>query len=282
MSTSTNNKLMRRGNRGVTLVEIAIVLVIIGLLLGGVLKGQELINSAKVRSMADRQNSLKVAWFAFVDRYQAIPGDYVSAVGDVPNAVADGDGDGFICDPKFVAIDARLCPTGATPGEAVNVMQHLTGAGLLRCPQCTGVNSSRGPFLLTGNNTLLNQYGGLMGIFHDALHYSYQANPSFAISPRLAVHTGRFIPSNILGELDRKIDDGNANTGDMVFSSWYPDISMPGEVAPQVTECMAKLGNPTDPRDARGGARAIPEPVPYRTPLAQPPVEQNCGASIRI
>ena len=42
---------MRRKQLGFTLVEIAIVLVIIGLLLGGILKGQELINSARVRNL---------------------------------------------------------------------------------------------------------------------------------------------------------------------------------------------------------------------------------------
>ncbi|MES0328532.1 MAG: prepilin-type N-terminal cleavage/methylation domain-containing protein, partial [Gammaproteobacteria bacterium] len=39
------------GQKGFTLIEIAIVLVIIGLLLGGVLKGQELINTARVRAL---------------------------------------------------------------------------------------------------------------------------------------------------------------------------------------------------------------------------------------
>ncbi|CAN6133542.1 Prokaryotic N-terminal methylation site [Methylophilaceae bacterium] len=43
---------MKKQQLGFTLIELAIVLVIIGLLLGGVLKGQELINSAKVKSMA--------------------------------------------------------------------------------------------------------------------------------------------------------------------------------------------------------------------------------------
>ena len=81
--------------RGVTLVEIAIVLVIIGLLLGGILKGQELINNAKVRSIADRQNSLKVAWFAFIDRFQALPGDYVYAAQYIPGAT-NGEGNGLI------------------------------------------------------------------------------------------------------------------------------------------------------------------------------------------
>ena len=41
-----------RKQQGFTLIEIAIVLVIIGLLLGGVLKGQELINAARVRNIA--------------------------------------------------------------------------------------------------------------------------------------------------------------------------------------------------------------------------------------
>ena len=75
---------------GFTLVEIAIVLVIIGLLLGGILKGQELINNAKVRSVADRQNSLKAAWFGFIDRYNFIPGDSKRAVQLVPGALHAG------------------------------------------------------------------------------------------------------------------------------------------------------------------------------------------------
>ena len=49
---------MKRNQSGFTLIEIAIVLVIIGLLLGGVLKGQELINSSKVKNLADRKSTL--------------------------------------------------------------------------------------------------------------------------------------------------------------------------------------------------------------------------------
>ncbi|MCH8163659.1 MAG: prepilin-type N-terminal cleavage/methylation domain-containing protein, partial [Proteobacteria bacterium] len=72
---------------GFTLVEIAIVLVIIGLLLGGILKGQELINSARVRNMADQNSGIQAAYFGFIDRYRQVPGDWAApaaaqAIGD--------------------------------------------------------------------------------------------------------------------------------------------------------------------------------------------------------
>ena len=60
---------------GFTLVEIAIVLVIVGLLLGGVLKGQELIDNAKVRNTISRMDELKAAVYGFQDRFNALPGD---------------------------------------------------------------------------------------------------------------------------------------------------------------------------------------------------------------
>lgn len=65
----------RTKNRGFTLIEIAIVLVIIGLLLGGVLKGQELINNARVKSFANDFRNIPVYVYAYQDRFRAIPGD---------------------------------------------------------------------------------------------------------------------------------------------------------------------------------------------------------------
>ena len=60
---------------GFTLVEIAIVLVIIGLLLGGVLKGQELISSAKVKNMVGDFRTVSSLMYAYQDRFKAFPGD---------------------------------------------------------------------------------------------------------------------------------------------------------------------------------------------------------------
>lgn len=65
----------RQQMKGFTLVEIAIVLVVIGLLLGGVLKGQELINQAKVKNVSNDLNGISSAVYMYQDRYKALPGD---------------------------------------------------------------------------------------------------------------------------------------------------------------------------------------------------------------
>jgi len=65
----------RTRQSGFTLVEIAIVLVIVGLLLAGVLKGQELIESSRTRAAAAELNSISAANNAYVDRFRRAPGD---------------------------------------------------------------------------------------------------------------------------------------------------------------------------------------------------------------
>lgn len=61
--------------QGFTLIEMAIVLVIIGLLIGGVLKGQELIENSKTKSVANDMKAVQASYNGYVDRYKAIPGD---------------------------------------------------------------------------------------------------------------------------------------------------------------------------------------------------------------
>src|SRR5512143_3443451 len=66
---------MKQKQSGFTLIEIAIVLVIIGLLLGGVLKGQELINSAKVKNLASDFKNVPIFIYGYQDKYKYLPGD---------------------------------------------------------------------------------------------------------------------------------------------------------------------------------------------------------------
>ena len=66
---------MKTPQNGFTLVEIAIVLVIIGLLLGGILKGQEMITQAKIKNVMADFSGISAAYHGYQDRYRAIPGD---------------------------------------------------------------------------------------------------------------------------------------------------------------------------------------------------------------
>ena len=88
---------MQQKQKGFTLIEIAIVLLIIGLLLGGVLKGQSMINSARVRAIANDLSGIETAWVSFQDRYQSLPGDYSRASTHIVSGAADGNANARVC-----------------------------------------------------------------------------------------------------------------------------------------------------------------------------------------
>jgi len=89
--------IMNNKQSGFTLIEIAIVLVIIGLLLGGVLKGQELITQAKIRNVANDLNGMSAAVYGYQDRYKKFPGDDNDAATRWTNpATVSGDGNGAV------------------------------------------------------------------------------------------------------------------------------------------------------------------------------------------
>jgi prepilin-type N-terminal cleavage/methylation domain-containing protein len=121
-----------------SLVELSIVLVILGLITGGILTGQNLIRAAELRSIATDFNSYQTATKAFQDKYYALPGDLPNATdywgeagtcpGDVSTpsvdkATCNGDGNGFIQNQEIV--------TGNTSDEIFRFWQHLVNAGLL-------------------------------------------------------------------------------------------------------------------------------------------------------
>ena len=191
---------MKKQN-GFTLIEIAIVLVIIGLLLGGVLKGQELIQSARTRNLISTDDGIKAAFFGFQDRFRAYPGDYLQATTNITGVTNNGNGNGQIT-ANTVA--------GAPNDEYISVWDHLSKAGFIN----GNYTYSAAP--PTTANSPANPYAGVLVLIYDNIYDSPVGTVS---TPRHNLKTGNQIPANILAEIDRKIDDGNAITGSFRFSA---------------------------------------------------------------
>ena len=186
-----------RKQSGFTLIEIAIVLVIIGLLLGGVLKGQELITSARVRNLISNQDGVKAAYFGFLDRYRALPGDYGAAIANIPNCAACQNGDN---NGQILLFGAIL--------ESISAWEHLSKAGFI-----TGSYIYNA--VAASTNTPVNPYGVLVQLIYDN---SYQDGAAATGPIRHNLKTGNNIPSDILAEVDRKVDDGLATGGQLRFA----------------------------------------------------------------
>jgi prepilin-type N-terminal cleavage/methylation domain-containing protein len=201
---------------GFTLIEIAIVLVIIGLLLGGVLKGQELITSARVRNLISAQDGVKAAFFGFQDRFRAFPGDYSQAVQNIANMTTtctsgNGNGNGVI-DP--------------TPSlEPILAWEHLSKAGFI-----TGSFSCNATESLTTTPT--NPYNVFLQLVFDGIYGAAGTGPQ-----RHNLKTGAQIPVEIVAEVDRKVDDGRPFTGTFQFSSYGGNATAPVATGPAAPSC---------------------------------------------
>ena len=191
---------MRR-QAGFTLIEIAIVLVIVGLLLGGVLKGQELITSARVRNVASQLEGVKIAYLGFQDRYRSLPGDYANAQAgaNIPGPTTTLGCTGANC--QNGRIDAGV---GVGVNESILAWHQLGRAGFIN-GSFDGVGDSTAPSPL---NSPTNPFGGNMQIVFDR-----NFSDAVGTTDVFNVKTGTNVPSGIVAEIDRKIDDGVALTG---------------------------------------------------------------------
>ncbi len=180
---------------GFTLVEIAIVLVIIGLLLGGVLKGQEMITSSKVNGTISAMEGYKSAFYAFQDRYQTVPGDSATAATLVGNGAINctaNCGDGLIT----LWTNTSL------------VSNHLAASGFYKGPFAT-VYPNAQPTTL---NSAANSFNGALYI-GTGLQFSGGVTAAAGTIAKTYIFSGNNIPSKLMADIDRKIDDGNPLTG---------------------------------------------------------------------
>lgn len=222
---------MRRQQSGFTLVEIAIVLVIIGLLLGGVLKGQELINSAKVKNLANDFRNIATFVYAYQDKFRALPGDDGAAVAHLGATAAAA------TTPAATLTNGRIngnWNSQTATDESVLFWQHVRLAGL-----ATGTPTV-GDLSLADEYVPKNADGGRIGVTGDAVYTG------------AAPWTSNFFvcSSNIQGrfarQIDTTIDDGNTQTGtvrvicqnECASSAAFVSVT-PADDAKVYTVCMA-------------------------------------------
>jgi prepilin-type N-terminal cleavage/methylation domain-containing protein len=206
---------------GFTLVELAIVMVIIGLLIGGILKGQELINNASVSSTAAKLKAFESAYMTFVDIYKQKPGDLLDATTRITGcnagaSCANGDGNGFI------HYNNSIQTTGLDSAglEHFQAMKHMALANLIGGVdgRASGNRSGDGYVTsdLAGHLYVGESLGNLRGAY--SLNVTLPAGILVGQTPNIntwAANTGNGTTAMMIGRLDGKIDDGSPITGAM-------------------------------------------------------------------
>ena len=193
---------------GFTLVEIAIVLVIIGLLLGGILKGQEMITQAKIKNLINDLNGITAAMNSYQDRYRAIAGDDKNADTRWANTTIRGNGDGVVQDPYLLVTTiptATLAAGGAasaTAPESSLFWHHLRLSGFI-----SGTGADQ-PF-----NALSGKIGAQTGA-----GLSTSASPTTAPGVTLSGFGGLILcsgnlPDKVAISVDAQLDDASGATG---------------------------------------------------------------------
>lgn len=196
-----------RSQSGFTLVELAVVMIIIGLLIGGVLKGQELINNAQIAATVAQVKSIDAATTTFRDMYAAYPGDIISPGTRLPNCTTApcstaGDGNGRL----------NRTPVGyANNDEAASFFPHLAAADLI-----TGINP--GAETWGGNYPAAKIAGGMHPSWTNGTATEFVANGANALggfyltitsTPGSAPGDGTGVLSpNQAARIDSRIDDG--------------------------------------------------------------------------
>ncbi len=188
---------MKTKQAGFTLVEIAIVLVIIGLLLGGILKGQEMITQAKIKNVVNDFNGITAAVNSYQDRYRALPGDDLNASTRwVAQGALSGDGNGVFCTGACTATPPSYNNSVATTAAAPEVnlfWWHLRLAGFVGGTTASGAGSSA--------SQPSNAANGIMGVQTTGMGFTSNIVCSSNLPDKIAI------------AVDTQMDDGTSTTG---------------------------------------------------------------------
>lgn len=207
----------KNAQAGFTLVELAIVMIIIGLLIGGILKGQELVANAQVTATVAQIKGIDGALSTFRDKYSALPGDILA-----PNtrlrdcAVAPcsepGDGNNRIDTPAL-----GTAPTNTSEGSVAFV--HMAAADLIAGVR---INDDTTPPVFGGALPEAELSGGFWightqngdGAGLSGLRPGHYLVFNGTVGDVTATsETG--ITATQAAQIDRKVDDGDPTTGDV-------------------------------------------------------------------
>jgi prepilin-type N-terminal cleavage/methylation domain-containing protein len=190
----------RSAQGGFSLAELAIVLVLVGLLSGLVIMGDGILTQSRIKSLAGNFEQLRVAVLTYQDRYGAIPGDDARAAGRWVNGAGvsrakDGSGDGRISgsyqDPPPGGDPLATLTVNAAQGETLNFWWHMRLAELVVAP----------PPVVTPVAQPLNFYAGVVGVEWAAFGF-----------PRLSICTAN-VPGEIALGVENQLDDGQPRAG---------------------------------------------------------------------
>jgi prepilin-type N-terminal cleavage/methylation domain-containing protein len=188
----------KQRQHGFTLVEIAIVLVIIGLLLGGILKGQEMITQAKIKNVIADMSGVSAAMYGYQDRYRSLPGDDVGANARWATAApGSGNGDGVINSPYL----------SATAGdESLIFWTHLRLAGFV-----SGAGAGQPFNAVAGKMGVQTGNGPAQGVNPTGVLGGAGAPPALQISGLILCSAN--LADKIAISVDAQTDDGAGITG---------------------------------------------------------------------
>lgn len=189
--------------QGFTLTEIAIVIVVIGLLLGSILKGQQIITTAKIKNIEGSFNNLSKAIYTYRERYGKLPGDD-NEVERFPiitsNSEQGGDGNGLIDSSGAPKRNYKMQGEKLEYGK---VWLHLRVADLIKGPSDPTKAALSSPY-----QGPTNAFGGKTGI---GSGLPCTATISAPIQGEFIGFTN--IPINIAAIIDQNNDDTTPYTG---------------------------------------------------------------------
>lgn len=210
----------KKSQKGFTLVELAIVLVIIGLIVSGVLVGQDLIKAAELRATLRQHQEFQVAVNTFIGKYNGIPGDINGTKYGLNQIVAGsgcdgtanhGDADGLLEDSNGATLEHN--------GELSCFWGHLTVSGkeLIKGVYNGHQSDTPGATIndVVGSDMPKLKFGSTgWGVFNDGTSNWYTTGVVGSNALDLYVSTTDFVPIEA-SDLDTKIDDGVPTSGNL-------------------------------------------------------------------